>query len=560
VVLVGLCLLSAPGGSLAQPVIQTPAKEFRLPEPAFGAESAPELALPPVPPFPPEQPWAGGRRTLVRSFRFEGNTVFDEAELAAVVAPWSGREIGSEELQAARDAVTRHYVERGYVNSGAVIPNQQVEAGVVLLHVIEGRLEAVVVEGTRRFRPSYFQSRLMIGAEGALRIEALEERLQILQQEPRIRRLAARLEPGRQPGGAVLHLRVEEEPWWQVGLDWDNDTPASLGEQTGRTRVGLANLLGVGDELLGTTRFSKGLLDLEASYRVPLNRWDTALEGRFRRSDGKVVEEPFAQADFEARTLTAGIGILQPLWRSPATAVRVALLGEWRRSHNWVDGRGFGFPGTGADLETGESTLAVLRFGGEWLHRTRSRVLALRQLASVGLPVLGASENPSGIPDSRFASFLTQLRYAERFERLWGTELLFRTDLQLSTEPLMPIEQIGVGGLYTVRGYRQNQLVRDQAVIASVEARLPLYRSPGRAHLVQLAPFVDVGHGWSSPQRDVAPPHQTLFSVGVGIRYAFLRYLQAELYWGASLSTVPDPPTRTLQDDGIYFRVAVEYP
>jgi len=349
-------------------------------------------------------------------------------------------------------------------------------------------------------------------------------------------------------------------PWWQVGLEWSDDTPSSLGEQTGRVRLGLANLLGVGDELLEVTRFSKGLLDLDASYRVPVNRWDTALEGRFRRSDGEVVEEPFARADFEARTLTAGIGVLQPVWRSPATAVQVALFGEWRRSRNWVDGRGFGFPGTGADPETGESTLAVLRVGGEWLHRTRSRVLALRQLASVGLPVLGATENPSGTPDSRFASFLTQLRFAERFERLWDAELLFRTDLQLSTEPLMPIEQIGVGGLYSVRGYRENQLVRDQAVIASLEARLPLYRSPGRAHWVQLAPFVDVGRGWSSRQRDETPPSQTLVSVGVGIRYGFLRFLQAELYWGASLSKVPDPPTRTLQDDGIYFRVAAEYP
>ena len=59
----------------------------------------------------------------------------------------------------------------------------------------------------------------------------------------------------------------------------------------------------------------------------------------------------------------------------------------------------------------------------------------------------------------------------------------------------------------------------------ALEARVPIYRSPGGAHLVQLAPFVDVGRGWSSPQRDGAPPSKTLVGVGIGIRYGFLRFL-----------------------------------
>jgi hemolysin activation/secretion protein len=187
-------------------------------------------------------------------------------------------------------------------------------------------------------------------------------------------------------------------------------------------------------------------------------------------------------------------------------------------------------------------------------------VLAFRQLASVGLPLLGASENPSGIPDSRFASFLSQARWAERFERLWGTELLLRCDLQFATAPLMPLEQIGVGGLYTVRGYRENQIVRDQAAIGSLELRLPLFRSAEQAHLVQLAPFFDAGRGWSHGGRDVEIPAKTLLGGGVGIRYRFRGLLTAELYWASSLSDVPEPPTTTLQDDGLHFRVRVDWP
>jgi hemolysin activation/secretion protein len=279
-----------------------------------------------------------------------------------------------------------------------------------------------------------------------------------------------------------------------------------------------------------------------------------------RWSDATVVEEPFDEADFETTALTAGIGVVQPVWRTPSTSVRLGLIGEWRRSESQVDGMGFGFPGTGADPETGVTEISVLRTGGEWLHRTRSRVVVLRQLASVGLPVLGATENPSGIPDSQFASFLTQFRWAERFARLRDTELIFRTDLQLSTQPLVPLEQIAVGGMFSVRGYRENQIVRDQAAIGSLELRLLVWRSAERDHQVQLAPFCDVGRGWSSSNRDAKPPAQTLVGPGVGIRYRFRRFLTAELYWAASPSSVPDPPETSLQDEGIHFRVQTSFP
>ena len=49
----------------------------------------------------------------------------------------TGRPISSEELLAARDAVTQHYVDAGYVTSGAVVPDQKLEDGLVRIQVVE---------------------------------------------------------------------------------------------------------------------------------------------------------------------------------------------------------------------------------------------------------------------------------------------------------------------------------------------------------------------------------------------------------------------------------------
>lgn len=551
-------LLAAASAS-AQPVIQTPREEFELRQPRLGEEPPPELVLPPIPPPTPTAPPAPGELVYVRGFRFEGNTVFDDAELAAVTTPWSGREIASSELRAARDAVSRHYIDAGYVSSGAVLPDQELTDGVVLLRVVEGRLASVQVDGARWFRPSYFESRLQGAAGTPVRVQDLERRLEVFQQDDRLRRVSARLEPSEQRGESVLRLDVEEAFPLRLGLEWSNDVPPSLGEQAGRIDVELPGPLLVGDELSGDVRLSEGLVDAEGGYGVPINRFDTQLEARVRWSDGEVVEDPFDELDSKSEVFTAGVGVLQPLWRTESDEVRAALLGEWRRSQTDLSGDGFGFPGSGAN-DDGQTTLSVLRLGGEWVRRARTRVFAARQLVSFGVPVFGATNNRSGTPDWNFTAFLTQLRWAERFPRLLGVELVLRSDLQLATEPLVPMEQIGVGGISSVRGYRENQLVRDQAVTGSVEARVPVFRDDERGHIVQLAPFFDAGYGWSAADRDEKPDSKSLLGIGIGLRYRYRSWIGAELYWGDSLSDVVQPPDTTLQDDGIYFRVGVDLP
>jgi hemolysin activation/secretion protein len=67
----------------------------------------------------------------VDRFEFEGNTAISDAELTKVTEPFTGRDISFAELFQARSAVTQLYIERGYITSGAVIPPQTLQGGVV---------------------------------------------------------------------------------------------------------------------------------------------------------------------------------------------------------------------------------------------------------------------------------------------------------------------------------------------------------------------------------------------------------------------------------------------
>src|SRR5262245_35532913 len=76
-----------------------------------------------LPPPPPDKT-AVPPQIFVREFQFEGATVFSQAELANVTALFVGRNITADELEDARRAVTLYYVNHGYVNSGAILPDQ----------------------------------------------------------------------------------------------------------------------------------------------------------------------------------------------------------------------------------------------------------------------------------------------------------------------------------------------------------------------------------------------------------------------------------------------------
>jgi hemolysin activation/secretion protein len=149
------------------------------------------------------------------------------------------------------------------------------------------------------------------------------------------------------------------------------------------------------------------------------------------------------------------------------------------------------------------------------------------------------------------------VQWAHRFgKRWWGSQLVFRADVQLASDPLLSLEKFAVGGSRTVRGYRENEVVRDNGVVASLELRIPLYREPLGREIVQLAPFADFGRAWD--ERDDFPD-ETLASLGVGLRVAPFEWLYGEFYWGGRLTDVSRSTVENdLQDDGIHFRVTVE--
>ena len=529
----------------------------------FAPPEMPKLQLPEGP--SPEERRPGGpaaARVFVRKIEVTGVTAFSPDEIRKMTAPYENRELTSEDLESLRVALTVLYVNRGYVNSGAVIPDQTVADGVVRLQVIEGELTRIDVEGNRWFRESYVRRRLALGAEPPLNVTPLQQRLQLLQQNPLIERIRAELRPGVKPGESVLKVDVEEEVPYALTLSFDNYQSPSVGAERGRATAEHRNLTGNGDTLSLTYGRSEGVSpQIDAWYSVPFTAQDTSLTLRYQKNNYVVVEEPFDDLDVESKSDIYGVTLRQPLYRSLANELAISLTGEHLRNETYLLHERFSFsPG----VDDGESIVTALRLTPEWIYRTRSTVVAASSRFSVGLRALGATtHHDDEVPDGRFFAWLGQVQWAQVLNQS-GLHTIFRTDIQTANDPLLPLEQIAVGGRYSVRGYRENQLVRDNAIIGSLEARQPLFRNKPWADYLEIAPFVDWGKGWNTGEPTPSP--KFIWSAGVGLRWAatwlerpFRIKPRFEIYWGHPFKDV-DTEGGDLQDDGIHFQLAVTVP
>lgn len=520
--------------------------------PAPSPEEAFEL-LPPPAPSPRE--WgeadagsvAGGETVALRAVELRGNTVIETAVLEAAAEPFLGRALDAEGIEALRRRLSEVYVEAGYVNSGAVVPPQAVNEGRLVVELVEGRLAEIRISGTRSYRASVLEARLARDLAGPLAMDRLDRSLRILDQDPRIERLAARLLPGAARGEAILEVVVLEAEPRQLGLFFDNHETPSVGAYAGRIAVSHANALGFGDAIGLELTKTEGLTRLRGSYALPLHPNGPRLLVDGNATLAELVDGAFDDLDIETTNASLGIGLGQTVFQGIDDRVDLSLVFELRRSRTELLGRGFSFGDDGT--ESGRAEVRVLRAAADWTHRGERSALSLRSMTSFGLDVLGATHHAGDTPDGVFVSWLGQARGTYRLPRS-GVELRLRGDLQLADRPLLSLEQYSVGGPGSVRGVRRNLLVRDQGFAAALDVFVPLWRSADERPIVAFVPFLDVGRAW---QRDrPTSGKRTISGAGAGLAWSPHPQLEFEVEFAKAIRETDD--SGDLQDDGVYLR------
>lgn len=513
-------------------------------------------AAAPVPGSAPDAPDAPDAPAL-RVVRLTGHHAVAEAELQARAAPYLGQPASADTLEALRQDLTRLYVERGYVNSGVLL--RAASGDTVDLQVVEGRLVGVTVRGLERLHPDYVTQRLLRPDDGPLNLDALRARFALLAADPLFASVQARVLPGDRLGEAVLDVSAERARAWQIGWTLNNYRPVSVGAAATALTARVFNLSGHGDVLDAAlqvpTRHS-------AEPRISLG-WRLPLDAGGRVSafvaldhgQSLVTEAPVAALDIRSRLASAEAGLQLTLTESLNLRASTSLSVMRRQSRAWLLGIPFAFTAGEPSDGTREHLL-------RWVHelhlRDPQQALALRSVLTWGqnnlAPAADLASSGTTAVAQRFFVWQAQAHYTRQLP-VRGAQLVLRAALQRSPQHLLALDAMPVGGVQTVRGFRENTLVRDQALVLNAELEWPVLADPDTGVRAWLIPFVDHGRALQHGAGGA-----TLQSTGLATRAVWNGW-QADVAWAHRLRQ-PDntrPSGANLQDRGVHLQLGYRY-
>lgn len=485
-------------------------------------------------------------RFVLTRVRFEGHGAFTAAELEALAEPFLRRPIRLADVEELRQRITRAYIDRGHVSSGAVLPAdafaQFERDGSLRLRVVEGVVSQVVQQGLHRLDPAYVASRLVRERE-ILDVNVLQDRFRLLLADPLFDSLNARLRPGDEPGRSTVEVDVVRAPAARFSLFANNHLAPAVGSSVGGVEGTLRNLTGWGDTLTGTLASSGGSDSHDLSWTLPLAARRTTLGLHVARGSSSVIEEPLKALDVGSIVDTRELTVSHPFVDESRRRLSLGLTWSQRRNRTTIGGEPFSFV---AGEASGTTEVRAWRFFQDLVMRFDAHVLALRSTFVSGRNNLPDTPVLASQPSRDYRLWIGQAQASFDAGSDGGAWVL-RGQVQRSGDALVPLEQMSLGGRHTVRGYRENQLVRDNAYALGAEYHWPVLRSDTHRQRLTLVPFVDVGGA-----HDHAGEHRRLASAGLGLQWTFADF-EAEVFAARRLLRRPADTSGDLQDRGIHL-------
>lgn len=483
----------------------------RLPEPPPGGADTSTIA----PAVGISAAQAGPACRDIRRIDVMGASRLGPSAQQRIVEGYAGRCLGVADIEKILAAITRHYLEQGLVTTRAYLPSQDLSDGVLEIEVVEGVVEKILLdEGAREsINPAN-----VFPAPGKL--FNLRDFEQGIDQLNRLESNRAQLDilPGGRPGASDVLIRNTPSRRYHAVLGADNQGSDSTGRNQLSVSLAADRLLDLNELLLLTHRRSQpGDAGRRASESSSLNLivpfgYATMSLSALRSQFVSTVEAPSGAAlQFRGHSQAENIRLEQVLHRDRVSRWAVAAMFTTKEFRNYL-----------ADqyLRLSSRSLSVLD-----LDMTGSGIMlggvATASLGYArGLKLGGALRDADGLPDiaprAQFGKFKLGFGYLLPFS-IANTDMQFSTQFngQRAQHVLYGSEQVLIGGIYSIRGFRNNTLSGDHGWTSRNELSMQPALALGTLKLpVRFYLGVDVG-GVSN--RAPGVPGGRLAGVAVGL-------------------------------------------
>lgn len=556
--------------------------------PAHAQQAAAAPASPaPAAPSPAPDSAGGELRFDVMEYVVRGNTVLGAADIQRALMPFAGYGKTVPDVEAARAALEKVYRDRGFATVVVEVPQQDVSSGLVDLVVAEGRIGQVRVTGADFVLPSEVRGSLPNLKKGEVpNVPMLQQDLSAANTRT-TRTITPEFRAGIAPGTVDVDLAVDDKRPWGAGVELTDQYNRS----TERLRLNVSarydNLWQAGHSANVFFQLAPEDVDqvqaVSASYYAPLGYGRTSLLAYVVNSNTDVAT--VGGLAVLGSGLTLGGRLMHTIGDSPPGVVQSLLFGLDYK--DYLDQIGLTDPETGEPL-TFDTPVKYLPFTAQyrWLGgntKSNGEFSLGTTFAFEGL--IGKQREFGQVPDNPLTPDIDEESVGKRagaeasFIYFHGNgaynrklseafDLKAGLDWQWAPRPLISNEQFVLGGVNSVRGYREAEVLGDSGARLSMEVgyRIPLGKAGSSAADNidwRVAAFVEGGYAWNE---DPLPEEVSTFSLAAaGLTTSFDIYKHIYGQFDVAYQFISDPSKsgQDVEDDlsgmRVHFKVGIKY-
>jgi hemolysin activation/secretion protein len=502
------------------------------------------------------RPDDGITRFDITRFEVDGNTLLPPQTLAALLQPFTGSKRDFGDVQRALEALEGAYHARGFSVVQVALPEQELNGGVVRLHVIETRLGKLRVEGNQTFGEQNIRNSLPGLREGQTPNTAqVSSSLKLANENP-AKKTTLQLQSGERDDEIDAVLKVHDDKRWRIGASLDNSGNSSTGDTRLTVQYLNANVADR-DQVLSlqyTTTVEKPnkVSVYGAGYHIPLY----AL--------GDSVDLFASYSDVDSGTVTAGIFNLQVSGKGTVAGARYNH--NLRRVGDYESRVVYGFDykayqnnvmlqniQLGNDITVHPVSVA---YGGAWTLPNASTDFNVAVLHNIAGGDRGGSADFNRVRTGASAGYnilRVNASYSRALPKDW--QLRFAVSGQYTNDMLVPGEQFGAGGATSVRGFDEREIANDRGELVSAEVYTPNLCGSVAAQCRALA-FYDTAHVSRNHPLPGELAQASIGSVGLGFRMAGGNNWTLQL---DAARVIDSGLIRTAGDSRVHVKLALSY-
>lgn len=473
----------------------------------------------------------------VFEYEIEGNTVLPVVAVEQAVTPHLGPARTVADVEGARAALEKAYQDAGYVTVFVDLPEQEVRDGVVRLRVLEGQVSRLKVTESRYYDQGRIRAVVSELAAGKVpNFNVVQAQLAEVNRTEE-RRVQPILRPGPLPGTVEAELKVSDQLPVSFSVELNNRQVQFTDPLRLQVTGTYGNLFQADHSLsfigIVTPQDTSQSKALGLSYQVPLpggDAWQASL----------LVSDSFVQPIGGSNVVGKGFNVsLKRQWSlppSPGLFHTLSLGVDYKNNRERITaGDASSLSSPLRYMPLGLDYTAVVQHGEATTTVQVSGTFALRGVLRREVDCVGPEDQFGCKREEGDGSFAAVRLDATHSHPLWwGMDARWRMGLQAANQPLVGAEQFSIGGVDSVRGYYEAELLGDSGAHVGLEVSSPNWgggpQDSWRAALTELRlhGYLEAGHvRVQNPSADDAPV--TLAGAGLGLSLKLWQTLSARL-------------------------------